>query len=237
MAKLIWTPLQNFEAGVDRGVVYLPTGAVPWNGLTDVEEDPSEATTESYYFDGIKSLDVVNGEAFAAHLTAYFAPEELDDYNDTFGLTYRTIRGDANKIHLLYNVTMVPSSRGWTVADGRVNPSSFAWDLYTTPVTTPTLAPFGHLIIDTTEIHQDNLVWIDETLYGSVSENPRLPDPDEIIDFFDANAILSIVDHGDGTWTATGPDDMVHMLDATTFEIISPTVIYIDPNTYNVRSY
>jgi hypothetical protein len=237
MTKLQWSPLRDFETGVDRGVVYLPTAAVPWNGLTDVEEDPSDATTESYYFDGIKTLDMVGGEIFAAHLTAYFAPEELDDYNDPFGLTYRTIRGDANKIHILYNVSMVPSSRGWTAADGRVNPSSFAWDLYTKPVGVTTLVPFAHLIVDTTEIHPDNLSYIEDTLYGSVSNDPNLPDPEEIIDFFGTNAIMTVVDHGDGTWTATGPDSMVHMLDATTFEIVSPTVNYLDPNTYNVRSY
>jgi hypothetical protein len=64
----------------------------------------------------------------------------------------------------------------------------------------------------------------------------RLPDPQEIFDIFEANSILRVVDNGDGTFTVTGPDDAITMLDDTTFEIDWPSVVVIDSNTYEISS-
>lgn len=237
MTRIEWAPLRDFETGVDRGVVYISDGAVPWNGITNIEEDPGESTTSSYYFDGVKTLDQVSGEDFTAHISAYICPEELDDYRGLFGFVYRTIHGDGHKIHLLYNVRMVDTTQAWTTDGDKVNLSDFTWDLYTTPVATPSLKPFAHLIIDVDPAHPDNISAIEDLLYGTDSTDPTLPSPEEVIDLFEENAILTVVDHGDGTWTATGPDEMVHMIDGTTFEIVSPTVAYSNPDTYNVSNY
>jgi hypothetical protein len=118
-----------------------------------------------------------------------------------------------------------------------VNLSDFAWDLYTVPVPTTGLKPFSHLVIDVAPAHPDNITALEDLLYGTVSTDPSLPPPEDIIALFEENAIMTVIDHGDGTWTATGPDDMVHMIDSTTFEVVSPTVFYTDPVTYNVSSY
>ncbi len=77
---------------------------------------------------------------------------------------------------------------------------------------------------------------IEDLLYGSASTAPRLPDPQEILDLFEEGAILKIIDHGDGTWTAIGPDDVVYMTDPDTFEINWPSVVYLDEDTYQVSS-
>lgn len=44
MPRVVWNDVgkKRYEAGVDRGVLYLPDGSgVPWNGLISVEEDLS----------------------------------------------------------------------------------------------------------------------------------------------------------------------------------------------------
>jgi hypothetical protein len=58
----------------------------------------------------------------------------------------------------------------------------------------------------------------------------------KVLEMFESGAILRIVDHGDGTWTATGPDEAIKMLSSTMFEITWPSAIYIDTETYKISS-
>lgn len=237
MTRLSWSPRTDLETGVDHGVVYLVDDTVAWNGITSIEESPSNSSTESYYFDGVKTIDRVISEDFVAHINAYLSPEELDEYRYSFGFSYRTNHDDGHKIHLLYNVRMLPSSKGWTSSSQIADPSDFAWDLYTSPESADHLKPFSHLVIDVDSANPDSIAAIENLLYGTDDEDPIFPSVQEVIDLFEENSVLFIVDHGDGTWTAAGPDDMVYMLDDTTFAISSPTVDYIDEDTYTVRNY
>ena len=73
-------------------------------------------------------------------------------------------------------------------------------------------------------------------LYGTNFTEPRMPSVSEIIEMFEAHSIMQIIDHGDGTWTAIGPESAIVMLDSTTFQITWPTAIYIDDVTYTISS-
>lgn len=56
MAILEWDKVgeRTYQAGLDRGVLYLNDGTVvPWNGLISVEES-SDAELKSFYLDGVK---------------------------------------------------------------------------------------------------------------------------------------------------------------------------------------
>ena len=77
---------------------------------------------------------------------------------------------------------------------------------------------------------------LEDMLYGTNAEAPRLPLPDEIISIFEENALLRIIDHGDGTWTAIGPDEAITMITPTEFEIDWPSATYLDEETYTIRS-
>jgi len=77
---------------------------------------------------------------------------------------------------------------------------------------------------------------LEDVLYGTATSDPHLPTPDEVLAIFEANSILQIIDNGDGTWTAIGPDDAITMLDANTFQIDWPSAVYIDANFYTIHS-
>jgi hypothetical protein len=77
---------------------------------------------------------------------------------------------------------------------------------------------------------------IEDKLYDTDTDAPALPTVDELIAFYDVIAGLVITDNGDGTWTATAPNDVIRMLDDTTFEITSSTANFIDADSYTISS-
>ena len=78
MTALTWDDvgLRYFEAGVDKGVLYVQdvNGAYPqgvaWNGLVTVTESPSGADSNPQYADNIKYLNLISAEDFAATVEA-----------------------------------------------------------------------------------------------------------------------------------------------------------------------
>ena len=72
----------SFQAGLDRGVLYLQDGTtVPWNGLTSVSTyDEANAEVESYYVDGLKLLDVSGYGEFEADLSAFTTPGDVKQF-------------------------------------------------------------------------------------------------------------------------------------------------------------
>jgi hypothetical protein len=46
---------------------------------------------------------------------------------------------------------------------------------------------------------------------------------------------LEVTDNGDGTWTATGPDDVVTLISETEFKITAPSVVI--PDTFTVSNF
>lgn len=98
-------------------------------------------------------------------------------------------------------------------------------------------APTSHIIIDEKTTWHEALTALTNALYGTASTNPRLPSPEEVLAIFYNNATLRIIDHGDGTWTAIGPDDVVKMLSTTEFQINWPSAVYLNSTTYQVSNY
>lgn len=64
----------------------------------------------------------------------------------------------------------------------------------------------------------------------------RLPSMAELLEMIANWTLIEVTDNGDGTWTATGPDDLIKMLDATTFQISSPAATFIDEDTYQITT-
>ena len=254
MAKLNWdvTGERIYETGVDRGVFYPAVGpGVAWNGLINIKEDPTGVDIKPFFVDGVPYRTQKTKESFAAILQAYNSPREFDDYDGSygqqrrraFGLSYRTRIGNdisadyGYKIHLVYNALAMPVSvDNSTLTSDSPNANPFSWGISTKPVPISGAKPAAHFIIDSRSAYPEALQAIEAVLYGSEDSDPRLPDFDEVLEIFESFAILTIIDHGDGTWTAIGPDDVVHMLDATSFEITWPTAIYLSEDTYQVSS-
>lgn len=224
---------------MDRGVFYPQNSpGETWNGLTSVTESPSDADEQTRYRDGVKTQLLRRLEDFSGTIQAYTYPDSF--YEDVlmqrrrtyFGLSYRVQSDDGYKIHLIYNVKISPGS----ISHQQFEIELFEWDFTTKPVPVPGARFSAHLIIDTAKAYSWTMAAIEDVLYGSESEAARLPTPEELLEIFEINSILRIIDHGDGSFTAIGPDDVVQMLDSTTFQISWPSAIFIDADSYTLSS-
>jgi hypothetical protein len=259
--RIKWNePGQNFyEAGVDRGVLYPAIGdGVPWNGLTAVNERPSGGAPQAYYIDGIKYENVAGAEEYEATIQAYTYPDEFAECDGSarlhsgfyatqqprkrFGFTYRTKVGNeltgeyGYKIHLVYGALAAPSDRDYGTLGDSVEALEFSWDITTLPPATTLVKPTAHFEIDTRSTNPSAVTDVENILYGSEIESPRLPTLDEIITIFDTYAILSVTDNLDGTFTISGPDEAITFPTADTVQITWPSVVAIDASTYSISS-
>lgn len=237
--RLTWDGAHISEQGVDRAVFYPNSGpGVPWNGFTALREAPAESTNRFRYIEGVKTLSSQTPGQFAGTIEAFTYPDSF--YDDvlvqrrpkSFGLSYRTGIGDKYRIHLVYNV-VIPSSES-SYHQQELN--QLSWPFTTTPIAIPFARPSAHLILDSSVAYLWTVSDLEAILYGNEAEAPRLPTPQEVWDLVEANSLLLVVDHGDGTFTVTGPDEAITMLSATTFEITWPSVINIDADTYQISS-
>lgn len=241
MTRLVWDRIdeREYEAGLDRGVFYPLNGpGHSWNGLVSVEESPSEADPSTRYFDG-KKLPARNrrGE-FAGTIQAYTYPTISSSglvtphRRSLFSLSYRVQTDRGYKIHLVYNVLATPSERNYRYE----STDPFSWEFSTRGMPGPGGIIVSHLVIDSSEAYPETMTALEDVLYGNDAGSPRLPTPDEVFDIFEENSILQIIDHGDGTWTAIGPDDVITMLDPTTFQIDWPSAVMISVDSYTIES-
>lgn len=253
-----------FEAGIDRGVLYV-TGkdGVAWNGLISVEEKASGGESTPYYLEGVKYAERSAREEFEASIEAYTYPEEFLECDGSefiaqglyatqqerkpFGFSYRTRIGNDHdgiehgyKIHLVYNALAKPSDRSYGSLGDSMDPTTFSWDITTKPVAIPGISFGAHLVINSTTAWPWAIKAVEDVLYGTEDTPAYLPDPQEVLDLFVENAFLKIVDNGDGTWTATTPDDdltgVLTMTDETTFQINWPSAVMIDEDSYTISS-
>lgn len=256
MTQLTWadTGQRYFFGGVDRGVLFLQNGSgIPWNGLVSVEETPSGSDLTVGYYDGTKYFSRRKPESFSATIRAFYYPDEFEPYDGfsdyvsgqarpSFGFSYRTLIGDDVEalgenylIHIVYNAMASPSKRNNNSNSDGASANLFSWDIETTPELFEGRSG-SHLTIDTRYAYPWAIHALEALLYGNESSDGRLPSAQEVIDLFENASILRITDHGDGTWTAEGPDEAFEMLDATTFQITWPSAIYIDGESYLLSS-
>jgi hypothetical protein len=228
MPELIWgNPLdKRYESGLDKGVLYLPDGsAVPWNGLISVSEKFKQ-DSETVYFDGMKISVIVSSGDFEATLKAASYPKEFDEIQgyanlrkgvklrdqipQFFGMSWRTFKGNeaqgpeaAYKVNVAYNLIATPSDREHETKSDDPSLVEMEWELASVPEELPGFRPTAHFIIESDEVDPWLLEEIEKKLYGTFESNPYLPQLSDLLVFMRDWARMTIVDHGDGTWTAT----------------------------------
>lgn len=210
MAVLTWdqTGEKLYETGVQKGVLYPMDGAVygkgvAWNGLTAVNETPSGAESTKLYADDIKYLDIRSAEEFGATIEAYSSPEEFDACDGTaelaagvnigqqnrkgFGFCYRsTIGNDTEynnygyKLHIIYGLTASPSERSYSTVNDSPEAATLSWEVSSTPVNVAGFKPTSIITINSKKINPEALKEIEDALYGTASEEPKILLPDEI---------------------------------------------------------
>lgn len=246
MPRLKWgegPPL--YDQGVDQGVLYLDGTGVPWNGLVSVDEKESGYLNTDHYFDGNRLHITQESGDFEATISAYTYPDAFGEYNGyseretykRFGLSFRTQYGDGGyKLHLVYGVLVRSDSRSWSTVAAVPEPSLFNWDIYGTAVPVPGASPSARL---TMEVPRDPSVFsvLEDILYGTDTSDPRLPDPAEVVELYESATMLRIVYNEDGSYTASGPDDMVQIMADGRFVIDAPTAFLINEDIFTVNSY
>lgn len=198
-----------FETGVKQGVLYKQESAgsyangVAWNGLTNVTESPSGAEATPLYADDIKYLNLLSTEEFGATIEAYTYPDEFAECDGSaelatgvrigqqkrtpFGLSYKTTLGndvDGNdygyKLHIVYGCLAAPTEKAYSSINDNPETVTFSWQVSTTPVSVDGHKPTATIVIDSTKADKDNLKALEDILYGTADNEPRLPLPNEI---------------------------------------------------------
>jgi hypothetical protein len=100
----------------------------------------------------------------------------------------------------------------------------------------PDYRPTTHVVLDTRTTDPSVISTVEDILYGTDADQARIPTLAELIDAYDTIATLTVLDNGDGTWTATAPFDVIRMVNDESFEITAPTAVFIDEDTYNISS-
>ena len=210
MAKLVWdqTGKRYYETGVKMGVLYpqsagtYPLG-VAWSGLTAVTESPSGAEASPFYADDIKYLNLMSNEELGGTIEAYTYPDEFAECDGSaeltkgvmlgqqkrtpFGLCYRTVLGNDTesneygyKLHLIYGAQASPSEKAYATINDSPEPITMSWEFTTTPVEVTGHKPTACITIDSTKADPTKLKALEDILYGTESDEPRLPLPDEV---------------------------------------------------------
>lgn len=262
MAAIVWDQIGDraFETGLDRGVLYFPDGGgVPWNGLTALEHKTS-TTVEPVHYDGIKFNDIIIAGDWSGTLRAYTYPDEFLEFEGVveeqsglyiaeqpqsfFHLAYRTRVGSDTegissgyKLHLLWNLTAIPSTRTYESLSLDVSPIEFEWSLTAVPEDIDNYRPTAHIILDSRRFDPLLLSDIEAILYGTEENDPKMPSLKGLTNFIRKWERIIIQDNGDGTWTATSlVDGFITMLDETTFQIDGANATYLDADTYELTS-
>lgn len=199
-----------YETGVQKGVLYdqdstgtYPSG-VAWNGLTGVTESPSGAEQTPLYANNSKYAVLTSAEEYGATIEAYTYPKEFEKCDGSaevapgvtigqqkrspFGFSYRTEIGNDTegtkhgyKLHLVYNCMASPSEKSHSTVNDSPEAITFSWELTTTPVEVDGHEPTASITIDSTVVDTEKLSALEDILYGTEEEEPRLPLPDEVI--------------------------------------------------------
>lgn len=197
MPKIKWDQVGEhlYETGVDHGILSVvdDTGKygtpVPWNGLTNVTENPSGADANAQYADNIKYLNLIAAEDFGLTIEAFTYPSEFGQCDGTaeiapgivigqqgrgtFGFGYRTKIGNdvmndnlGYKLHFAYGCVAAPSEKGYDTIGDSPEPINFSWEVNTTPVPVEGFKPTAILTIDSTMVDPDKLKEFEELIYG-----------------------------------------------------------------------
>ncbi len=239
MAVLTWdgTGEKAFETGVDHGVLYIPTAGVyddgvAWNGLVTVTESPTGAEPTDTYADNILYATLRSAEKFGGTIEAYTYPDEWAAFDGlgvpsagvavgqqsraVFGLSYRTKLGNDSdgqdagyKLHLVYGATASPSEKAYSTINDSPEMITFSYEFSTVPVNVTGMNPTSIITINSLEVNSTQLAALEELLYGSVSTDPALPSPDEVVALFAGTATATDV-------TVTGGVDSIAIAGTTT---------------------
>lgn len=165
MSKIVWDDINSrtYEAGVDRGVLYINYGdeyvdGVAWNGLTSVDAKSAREQVTPLYTGSDVKVDFTYGyDEYSGTIKAYTYPDEFEEMlgrtefvpgiygrqqgRPLFGLCYRTLIGDTAdgvshgyKLHLLYALYTTEISETRTTINETPGAYEFSFPFSSLPI-------------------------------------------------------------------------------------------------------
>jgi hypothetical protein len=251
VTRITWDGANRpYSRGVQNGVLYPQNSpGVAWNGLVSVTEKGDDAPAVQY-LEGMPYNNHFPLDVFQGTITAFTYPEEFEIYNgvdtgvtaqsrSTFGFSWC----DNRELHIVYQASIGPSSDQYSSLGDTPNPVAFAWPVTTIPVDVQGSRPTSHLIVSLDFVGTAAMDLLQAALYGDDENDPYLPDVPAVIEMFESSTLVRITDNGDGTWTATGPDELVFIDPdnfiynaGDTFVVTADTVITLNEGSYIISS-
>lgn len=210
MSKMVWdqTGEKLYETGVEQVALYpqvsgaYPKGAA-WNGITALNLTPSGGEPTALWANNRKYLTLMSVEELGGTIEAYTYPKEWEACDGSaelvpgvklgqqprqaFGLVAKTLIGNDTeqnkhgyKLHLIYGGLASPSEKAYASINDSPEVEAMSWEFSTTPVEVTGHEATSYICIDSTTVDADKLAALEAILYGSESEEARLPLPSEI---------------------------------------------------------
>lgn len=211
MSKMVWdqTAQRLYETGVEQVALFVQdkgsygTG-VAWNGVTALNITPSGAEPTPLWANNRKYLNLMSAEEIGATVEGYTYPDEFmacdgsatvapgvyigQQARKQFALVGKTLIGNDTegnkhgyKLHLLWNCLASPSEKAYATVNDSPEAITLSWELTTTPVEVEGYEATAYMCIDSTKTDADKLKALEAKIYGSDSEEPTMPTPDEVI--------------------------------------------------------
>ena len=108
MAEIVWDNIGErfYENGVDHCVLYpvandgTYSDGVPWNGITNINENPSGADPNKKWADNMNWLTIYGAEEFGCTIEAYTYPDEWMECDGTAALKNGTGTGTISGVYV-----------------------------------------------------------------------------------------------------------------------------------------
>lgn len=217
----------------DAGTAY--TAGVPWNGVTGITENPGGADKTDLYADDEKYATLRGTETYSFGIEAYTYPDEWAECDGSkevadgvfigqqtrkaFALAYKTSIGDdahpgmdkGYKLHIVWNSSAAPSSRGYTTINDNPDAITFSWDADSTPVACTGHKSVSTITIDSTKANAEKLAALEAVLYGQDADveneieatNATMLTPDQVIAALTVSAATTPAVEGDANQGST----------------------------------
>lgn len=199
-----------YELGVSKGVLFVKDSegygaGVPWYGLTAVNENPTGGEAQDLWADDILYASFRSAERYEATIEAFTYPNEFavcdgsaeispgaylgQQGRKRFGFAFVTkIGSDADdsepsayRLHIVYGASAKPAGKDHSTINDSPDAATMSWEIDTLPVAVTGHKPTATFELDSRTVNAEKLKKIEDLLYGTENDEPKLPMPDEII--------------------------------------------------------
>lgn len=207
MGKIAWDLIREYEVGCNKVVLFQNDGGeytngVAWNGVTSISTKIEGGEVTPLYSGNRRVRNTMAPVEYGVSLKCYCYPEEFEgcigeeevtqgmvvdqQEREIFGLSYQTKNGtnydpDAGyTIHLLYGCTVSSYDYEHSTINSNLDAVEFSFEIDTIPENYEGLNALAHIKVKSLSADPDKLAELENILYGTDEEEPRMPRPEEV---------------------------------------------------------